>query len=181
MTVGEFWRKQQFSYLVTHSFNRGPKLAALRHAANTLFQVSRRKLLTSPAAELPALREQLRLLERTHDLNLLTLTPTPLTFHLTASPIARIGSKELAAQKLAAILQVPVEQQMHWMCGPVYRDALAFYNERDELLSVLNICFGCDQMVTDTGQQLQADTSTYQILRAYLTQLGHPIESDGVA
>ncbi|AMR29207.1 hypothetical protein A0257_20325 [Hymenobacter psoromatis] len=173
MTIGEFWNQQEFAYLVTYSFNRGPKLAALREAAKLLFQLTRKKLLTSPAAQLPALREQLRLLERTYDLDLLTLTQGNFAFHITASPVVRIGKNDIAAQDFEAILREPVLNRMHWMCAPIYRDALAFYDAHDNLVSVLNICFSCDRMVTDTGREVQADTTTYQILRDYLIQLGH--------
>ena len=175
MTTDEFWEKLEFSYLVTYSFNRGPKLAALQEAAKALSQQTRRKLLTATSAQLPALREHLRLLERTYDLDLLPLTQGGTAFHVTASPVARIENDTDVAQKLAAILQAPVINQMHWMCGPTYRDAITFYDEEHRLVSVLNICFTCDQMVTDTGVEIAADTNAYQALSSYLAQLGHQI------
>ncbi|MGI4760372.1 MAG: hypothetical protein ACRYF0_06685 [Janthinobacterium lividum] len=175
MTIGEFWKYQAFAYLVTYSFNRGPKLAALTVAAKAWLQLTRKQLLTSPSAQLPEIREKLRLLERTYDLDMLTLTQNKAAFHITASPVASIEKHSADALALATILQVPVVDQMHWLCGPVYRDALAFYDEQDRLLSVLNICFSCDRMVTDTGREIQADSATYSALSSYLTQLGHLI------
>jgi hypothetical protein len=175
MTIAEFWKQQEFSYLVTYSFNRGPKLDALRSAAKLLFQQTRSSLLTADKYQLPALREQLRLLERTHYLDLLPLTKGPTTFHLTASPISRLGKREEAAAEIAAILQKPVVNQCYSMCGPIYRDAIVFYDTQNRLTNVLNICFSCDQMLAHSGQQIEADTTTYKELRAYLVQLGHPI------
>jgi hypothetical protein len=178
MTTDEFWRRQEFSYLVTYSFNRGPKLAALRDAAKALFQQTRKKLLTTVSAQLPALREQLRLLEQTYSLDSLTLTQGHAAFHITASPVARIEKDTVVAQKLASILQAPVVNQMHWMCGPIYRDAGAFYDEEHRLVNVLNICFSCDRMVTAAGVEIAADTNTYQALSIYLVQLGHLIVAE---
>ena len=175
MTSGDFWRQQEFDYLVTYSFNRGPKLTALKAAAKECFRQTRKQLLTSSAAQLPALREKLRLLERTYDLDFLTLTQENSAFHITASPIARIEKNSVVVQAFAVILQAPVINQMDWMCAPVYRDALAFYDAQHKLVSVLNICFSCDRMLTATGLEIQADTTTYDILRGYLTQLGHLI------
>lgn len=86
-----------------------------------------------------------------------------------------IEKNTLATQTLAAILQTPVVNQNDWMCGPVYRDALAFYDEQDRLVSVLNVCFNCEYMMTDTGCAIQADAATYEALSSYLTHLGHPI------
>lgn len=175
MTVGDFWEQQEFSSIETYSFNRGEKLDALRGAAKSIFQATRSSLLTASKNQLPALREQLRLLERTYDLDQLPLTQGPEAFHITASPGARVEKGMEAIQALATILQVPVVNQCHWMCAPVYRDALAFYDTQNRLTNVLNVCFSCDQMSTANGQQIEADTTTYQTLRAYLVQLGHPI------
>ena len=61
------------------------------------------------------------------------------------------------------------------MCAPVYRDALAFYDSQDNLCAVLNICFGCDKMLTAKQQEISADTNAYQELKQFLTELGHVI------
>ncbi|MGI4874047.1 MAG: hypothetical protein ACRYFX_23050 [Janthinobacterium lividum] len=173
MTAGEFWNKQEFSYLVTYSFNRGPKLEAYQQAAQAWFKLIRASLLTAPPAQLSALREQLRLLERTHDLTRLSLTDEAGAFHLTASPVSVISQGTSAAQEIAGLFQLPVVDEPAWMCAPVYRDALAFYDEQDQLLGVLNICFDCEWMVTHTGQRVQADTAAYEGLRACLGRAGH--------
>ena len=118
------------------------------------------------------------MLERTHGLDLLTLTEGLNAYHITAEPVAAIGAKSAAAQALADWLQLPVVNQLHSMCGPLYRDALAFYGERKQLVGVLNICFSCNQMVNHAGQEVQADTAGYQALRAFLTELGHQISEN---
>lgn len=175
MTVGEFWDQQDFSYLVTYPFNRGPKMIALEEAAKTLFRKTRQGLLTAPAAQLPDMREQLRRLKRNNDLGMLALTEGLDAFHITATPVALIEKDTPEASALADLLRTPVVDQTHWMCAPVYRDALAFYDEQNGLVGVLNICFECDRMLTDTGKELEADTATYQALHNYLAQAGHPI------
>jgi hypothetical protein len=178
MTTNEFWRRQEFSYLITYSFNRGHKLAALRDAAKALFQQTRKELLTTVSVQLPALREQLHLLKHTYHLDSLTLTQGHDAFHITASPVARIEKDTVVAQKLASILQTQVVNRIHWMCGPIYRDAVAFYDEEHRLVNVLNICFSCDRMVTAGGVEIAADTDTYQALSRYLVQLWHLIVAE---
>jgi hypothetical protein len=59
-----------------------------------------------------------------------------------------------------------------------YRDALAFYDEQGNLVKVLNICFSCDGMLSHAGEIVQADTTAYDALRAFLIQLGHPIAEE---
>ena len=62
------------------------------------------------------------------DLTSMLLTEGLNTFQNTASPVARIGAKMLEAVRLAAILATPVREQNHWMCGPIYWEALTFYD-----------------------------------------------------
>ena len=76
---------------------------------------------------------------------------------------------------LAVILAALVSEQDHWMCAPVYRDALAFYDGQDNLCGVLNICFGCDRMITHRQQDVAADTTAYQELKKFFIDLGHVI------
>ncbi|UOQ99933.1 hypothetical protein MUN81_10625 [Hymenobacter sp. 5317J-9] len=176
MTTHEFWQTTPFSYLITYSLNRGAKWEALCMAAKHQFAALRKELLTADAAQLPAMRDNLSSLERNRDLDLLPLTESSGAYHITASPIARIAAESPAAAQLAAILAIPVQQQLHWMCAPVYRDALAFYDSQDNLCAVLNICFGCDRMITHELQEISADTAAYKALKQYLIELGHVIE-----
>lgn len=137
MTAAEFWDQQPFSYLVTYSFNRGPKLASLREASKVLFRQTRQNLLTASLEQLPEMRNQLQRLEQNNGLAMLALTPDANAFHITATPIAviKVGTLQVAA--VAESLRIPVVNLFYWMCWPTYRDALAFYNEQNELVSVL--------------------------------------------
>ncbi len=177
MTTAEFWDQQQFSYLVTYSFNRGPKLAALREASKVLFRQTRQELLTASLEQLPEIRNELRNLEQNNGLEMMALTTDANAFQITATPIATIKAGALETAAFADLLKTPIINQFHWMCWPTYRDALAFYSAQDELISVLNICFGCDNMLTDTGEAVQADVTTYKALLKLLKQLSHPIET----
>ena len=92
-----------------------------------------------------------------------------------ASPVAKIAAETPEAACLAVILAASVSEQDHWMCAPVYRDALAFYDGQDNLCGVLNICFGCDKMITHQQREVTAGTATYQELKQFMTGLGHVI------
>jgi len=74
---------------------------------------------------------------------------------------------------LAVILAALVPEQDHWMCAPVYRDALAFYDGQDNSCGVLNSCFGCDKMITHQQREVTAGTAAYQELKQFMTGLGH--------
>lgn len=180
MTAAEFWDQQEFSYLVTYSFNRGAKLFALHEDTVTAIEQTERELQQAPSRDQRKLSYQLRILKASIKGDYQkTLTDEQLTFDVTAELITTIQAGTSDAAALAGLLCAPVVNQYDWMCAPIYRDALAFYNAQDELISVLNICFECDRLLTDTGKEIKADESAYQALRQLLVQLGHPIETAG--
>ena len=76
------------------------------------------------------------------------------------------------------ILKMPFARCSYWMCAPVFRDALAFYNQNHQLLTVLNICFECEQIQNESGMEVQADVAVYPALHQWLTGLGHEIEGN---
>jgi hypothetical protein len=104
-----------------------------------------------------------------------------ITFHITAVPVAVVRPGEAVAEQLATVLRLSISEQMDWMCAPVYRDALAFYDEQHQIVRVLNICFACDRMLTDSGVEIQADKQVYRQLRAILERLGHPTAEEDAA
>ena len=167
MTAGQFWELQQFSYLETYSFNRDPKRAAL-------IQQTQQELQTARYMRQPALRTLLKRLESGHD----TLTQGLKDLQPTASCVAKIAHRSVRGQQVAAIFRQAGQQEAYAMCGPTYRDALAFYDAQGKLLRVLNVCFECQHMQADNGSYVEASDAFYQSLRAYLAQQGHPIEQE---
>lgn len=147
----------------------------LSRAAKALAGYKRIELLSASRAELPRLRNELQLLEKTHELKMRSLTEGLSAMHITALPVAELNADSDEIQRIAQLMRTPVLMTYDWMCWPVYRDALAFYNVENQLVGVLNICFGCDRMLTHAGEEITADTSTYQALRALLSDLGHII------
>lgn len=178
MTASQFWELQQFSYLETYSFNRGPKLAALHGATTAAIAQTRLAQQTAPFRDQRKLDHQLRALQSNIEY---LITEKPLTdrsgaFDATADKIALVRQGSATAQRLRAVFEQPANQVVHFMCLPIYRDALAFYDAQGRLLRVLNICFECLAMRTETGFRLAADVAVYEQLQLLLSELGHPIK-----
>jgi hypothetical protein len=81
--------------------------------------------------------------------------------------------------QLNRLLRQAKQQEAFAACLPIYRDALVFYANDGQRVAVLNICFECLLMTTDTNKLVEADFSTYYALRELLTEIGHPIEVPG--
>jgi len=168
MLLSEFWARQRFSYLVTYSFQRGPKLAALKMHLT-------QELGTARYMRRAAIWQQIESLESPSK----ALTEGLGAIDLTATVGARLVANSTEVQQLAHVVQQASKQEYYAMCPPIYRDALAFYNEANKLVRVLNICFECHFMQTDQQQHVEADMATYNFLRRFLLQAGHPIDADG--
>jgi hypothetical protein len=79
--------------------------------------------------------------------------------------------------KLNHILKTDVVNLPSWMCLPIYRDAIVFYNKNGEIISALNICFECSYMQDDKSININADECTYDLLKTFLISKGHKIRS----
>lgn len=89
--------------------------------------------------------------------------------------VAVIQPESSAGQYLSDLCRRAGAQTAWAGCVPTYRDALVFCDAQGQQLRVLNICFACYVMQTDDGTGVEADIDTYEKLRTFLIQLGHPI------
>jgi len=96
--------------------------------------------------------------------------------HYSAEQIAHFMAGSRPSERLIEIMQTPIEQEMLWLCAPAYRDAILFYNDENELVSGINICFQCDQIESIDRQKIKTDYKTFKYLKQLLLELGHKIE-----
>ncbi len=73
---------------------------------------------------------------------------------------------------------IPAVDIYLWMCWPVYRDAIVFYNESDQVIAILNVCFSCNHMADGGFAPVYADDKAYDQLKQFFIDLGHQIESN---
>jgi hypothetical protein len=76
---------------------------------------------------------------------------------------------------LISILETDIVNLPSWLCAPIYRDAIIFYNKKREIISALNICFECCYMETDKHINIDADERNYELLKSFLNSKGHYI------
>ena len=78
-------------------------------------------------------------------------------------------------RNLANILHTPYTDHDAWMCWPVYREAILFYNERDALIDGLNIGFQCSFVLNLKNESILTDRKVFKKLLTLLINLGHKI------
>lgn len=98
-------------------------------------------------------------------------------FHFSMERINTFQFDNEVVSLLKNILFTKTTDVNNWMCAPIYRDAIVFYKSSGEIVSVLNICLSCEAMAIDSCNQVVADSSTFEMLRKFFKEIGHPVES----
>jgi len=98
--------------------------------------------------------------------------------HYSAVRVKKCNSSENETIELNKILSTKTQKVPSWMCLPIYRDAIVFYSDNNEVVNVLNICFSCEYMQNSNQEFIDADESVYENLKNLLLKFGHKINSD---
>lgn len=77
---------------------------------------------------------------------------------------------------LKRILQTEALEVPYFMCAPVYRDAIVFYNKHHKIVSTLNVCLSCGHMAVNGKIVIHADEQTYALINRFFKDCGHAIK-----
>lgn len=97
-------------------------------------------------------------------------------FHPSGKKTNRFQFTDPLVRRLISILKIEIKNIPQWMCAPTYRDALAFYNNKEQIISTLNICLDCQYMETKMHNHINADIETYDLLKLFFIDIGHDVE-----
>jgi len=170
----DFYKNLSFKYFETHSLQRGTAYEKIfkdkEIRFNQLLKRSTKEILTSvESKELDFLDSQLNRVQ--------FLINENKEKHYSAERIKKSNSIDEIIE-LHKILSIKTQKIPSWMCSPIYRDAIVFYNDNNEVVNVLNICFSCEYMQNLNQEFIDADESVYEDLKFFLMKFGHKINSD---
>ncbi len=97
-------------------------------------------------------------------------------FHPSSTKTHTFKSTDPQIDRLKNILRTEIKDIPSWMCAPMYRDAIVFYDKSNQIVSTLNVCLTCEYMETKMFSHINGDNKTYDLLRQYFIDLGHNIE-----
>lgn len=166
-----YFHSLDFSYVVTYSLQRGKRMAAWKKQVKQGIRILRERL-DHTVADPSVLQKELAQLERYRN-EIQFLMDTSGQFHPTAVPTHVIRKDDPHMEEIKTLLQTPAVNIPAWMCAPVYRDALVFYDADEQIVSILHICLSCEYMQTEDHTFIQADQSVYESFREFFTALGH--------
>ncbi|MBE7174200.1 MAG: hypothetical protein INR73_26730 [Williamsia sp.] len=97
--------------------------------------------------------------------------------HSSAIKTNRFSADSNEGKKLIQILNTEVRDMMHFLCSPVYRDAVVFYDKNGNRISTLNVCLSCHYMETEPFHHINAGYETYDMLKKWFIDNGHDVEN----
>ncbi len=97
-------------------------------------------------------------------------------FHPSARKTGIYTIDNSLVEDLIKILNTKINTIPNWMCAPVFRDAIVFYNSNNVIVSTLNVCLSCEYMETTLGNYVNADVKTYELLKNFFKTIGHKVE-----
>lgn len=166
----------EFDYIETYSFQRGIAFE------ETL------KLLKPEYARLKVRRERRNNLSETEEVRFLELNGLlgftqylmndKGQFHPSCIRVSTFKNNDPEVTRLTSILCTEIVETESWLCAPMYRDAVVFYNKSAEIVSVLNVCLSCNYMETEMFNHITGDSKTYDLLKAFFLEIGDDVETD---
>jgi len=97
-------------------------------------------------------------------------------FHPSSKRTHTFLNGDPAIDRIKSILQTKINDIPRWLCAPIYRDALVFYNSDNEIVSVLNVCLSCQYMETKMFNHINGDYETYDLFKRFFMDIGHEVE-----
>lgn len=165
----------KFDYIGTYSLQRGAAYdAQYRKQSEEYMQLSTRK--TNGEVLFPdeeaTFQELLPFVGRTQ-----YVIDGNGAFHPSCNKINTFRHDDKNVHWLRQILRTPVVERPLFLCAPVYRDAIVFYDVAGNIVSSLNVCLECMYMETAPFHHLNGDYETYDLLKRFFIAIGHEVEN----
>lgn len=165
-----------FDYIETYSFQRGGdyqvRLNVILAELEALKTRSENQTLTSGETE-----RHIHLSNVYHKVGSYIIDENG-QFHQSAIKTTTFKRQTPEVDRLITILNIPAVNIPYWMCSPVYRDAVVFYDKDSNIISALNVCLGCEYMAIQPSEEINTDAETYTLIQQFFIGLGHQVQDD---
>lgn len=168
----KYIRNLDFDYIETYSFQRGGKYneRVINDPDFTEFdKLKNKNNLSSPE------RNRLKTLYKLYGVTQYLIDMDGL-FHPSAIKTGTFKKNDSLVIEFIKMMNTKINEIPNWMCAPIYRDAIVFYNSEKTIISTLNICLSCEYMQIEDRSFLNADTTVYELMISFFKKIGHQIE-----
>lgn len=176
ITSLEFINKLTFDYVETYSFQRGSEFEEKRKLIKDEYEnlkVRKEKRNNLSSDEEVRFEELFKLLAGTQ-----YIINDEGKFHPSSKKVNTFKNENQNIERIKNILQTEIAEIPSWMCAPIYRDAIVFYDSEKKITDTLNVCLSCQYMETKINNHINGDNKTYDLLKQFFIDIGHNVEND---
>ena len=170
----DFINDLTFSYVETHSFQRGTEYELQQKKFDKEYDKLKSRKSKSNNLTVEE-EERFLVLDKLCGFTQYLLDDTN-QFHYSSKKTTTFNSTDPKVELLKNILRTEIIDIPSWMCAPLYRDAFVFFDNQDNIVSVLNICLSCQYMETSKFNHINGDWRTYDLLKRFFIDIGHEVE-----
>jgi hypothetical protein len=170
----DFINDLTFSYVETHSFQRGTEYELQQKKFDKEYDKLKSRKSKSNNLTVEE-EERFLVLDKLCGFTQYLLDDTN-QFHYSSKKTNTFNSTDTKVELLKNILRTEIIDIPSWMCAPMYRDAFVFFDNQDNIVSVLNICLSCQYMETSKFNHINGDWRTYDLLKRFFIDIGHEVE-----
>ena len=170
----EFIQQLQYDYAETYSLQRGDAFKAYTKQLKEEWLQLKKKQETKIVLSATETQRLLQLNEWLGQTQYLLNKKGQL--HYSAVKTHTFLQTDPIAIQLHKALQIPVKDVPLYLCAPIYRDALIFYKNDAAIVATLNVCLSCQYIETVPFHYINADYTTYPLLKQFFISVGHTVE-----
>ncbi|MBS1512114.1 MAG: hypothetical protein JST86_14795 [Bacteroidetes bacterium] len=171
----EFISNLEFAYVETYSFQRGEEYGRVKTQLQgewEKLQSCKDERINLTDLEETRLSELNTLLKQTQ-----YLIDAKGQLHFSGKKTHTFKQDDPNINKIKQILLTEVKEIPNWLCAPIYRDAIVFYDTNNAIVDCLNICLYCEHAATKMFHHINCDITAYQLFKRFFMDIGHEIEN----
>ena len=170
----DFINNLTFDYVETYSFQRGVEFEENKKRLKIEYD----KLKIQKAESNDLIPDEEKRFSKLHELLGFTqyLINDKGQFHPSSKLTNTFKYKEPIVDRIKEILRTEIVDIPRWLCSPIYRDAIVFYDRNHKIITPLNICLSCQYMETTRFNHINGDYKTYDLFKRFFIDIGHDVE-----
>lgn len=165
-----------YKYLKTYSGLRGAKYSNFVNKVNNQIKRLQAKGKTVDLAEQQKINNEVNQLKRSMFESNILIVNNNGEVHSTTSEMSTLQHNEKYADYIFQFFEhFSLDEPFSTRCLPVYRDSIVFFDDNDNIIKMIHICFQCANIKDGNNKNYFISDEGYHYFKQLLKELGHQI------
>ena len=177
-TLSKYIRNLNYDYAISYSGLRGELFDKLEQTNKEKIEILEEEIESARFMQKPKLNQRIKDLRREIDIYNSKIINSKGEIHKSTVQISKLKKGDRDLEDIFEPLFLEMTNPIATMCAPIFRDAVVFYSDTNEINGILQICFSCLSIKNENEDYFDVDYEMFQKLKDKLVQIGHPIENE---